>query len=59
MYEFTGRAEKVLEIAKDFSEEHNYPFIGTEHSLYGLIAEGEGLASKIRVITIPNLLIFL
>ena len=47
MYEFTGRAEKVLEIAKDFSEEHNYPFIGTEHILYGLIAEGEGLASKI------------
>lgn len=47
MYEFTGRAEKVLEIAKDFSEEHNYPFIGTEHILYGLISEGEGLASKI------------
>ena len=40
MYEFTGRAEKVLEIAKDFSEEHNYPFIGTELILYGLIAEG-------------------
>ena len=47
MYEFTGRAEKVLEIAKDFSFEYNYPFIGTEHILYGLIAEGEGLASKI------------
>ena len=43
MYEFTGRAEKALE----FSEEHNYSFIGTEHILYGLIAEGEGLASKI------------
>ena len=47
MYEFTGRAEKVLEIAKDFSLEHNYSFIGTEHILYGLVAEGEGLASKI------------
>ncbi len=47
MYEFTKRAEKVLEIAKDFAAEHNYPFIGTEHILYGLISEGEGLASKI------------
>ena len=47
MYEFTGRASRVLEIAKDFSKEHNYSFIGTEHILYGLIEEGEGLASKI------------
>ena len=47
MYEFTGRAAKVLEIAKDFSVSHNYSFIGTEHILYGLIKEGEGLASKI------------
>ncbi len=47
MYEFTGRAEKALELSKEFSEEHNYSFIGTEHILYGLIAEGEGLASKI------------
>jgi ATP-dependent Clp protease ATP-binding subunit ClpC len=47
MYEFTGRAQKVLEIAKQFSKENNYSFIGTEHILYGLIEEGEGLASKI------------
>ncbi len=47
MYEFTNKAEKVLEIARDFSEEHNYSFIGTEQILYGLIEEGEGLASKI------------
>lgn len=47
MYEFTGRAERALELAKEFSESHNYSFIGTEHILYGLIAEGEGLASKI------------
>ena len=47
MYEFTGRAAKVLEIAKSFAVENNYSFIGTEHILYGLIAEGEGLASKI------------
>ena len=47
MYEFTGRASKVLEIAKEFSLEHNYSFVGTEHILYGLVEEGEGLASKI------------
>ena len=47
MYEFTGRATRVLEIAKEFSVEHQYSFIGTEHILYGLIEEGEGLASQI------------
>ena len=47
MYEFTGRAERVLETAKDFSIEHNYPFIGTEHILYGLVSEEEGLAGSI------------
>ena len=47
MYEFTQRAQKVLDLAKDFSIEHNYSFIGTEHILYGLIKEGEGLAANI------------
>ena len=47
MYEFTGRANRVLEIAKKFSITHNYSFVGTEHILYGLVKEGEGLASKI------------
>jgi len=47
MYEFTGRASRVLELAREFSKEHNYSFIGTEHILYGLVEEGEGLASKI------------
>lgn len=47
MYEFTGRASKVLDIARRFSVENNYSFIGTEHILYGLINEGEGLAYKI------------
>ncbi|MDF2866303.1 MAG: ATPase with chaperone, ATP-binding subunit [Clostridia bacterium] len=49
MYEFTDRAQKVLDKAKMFSLENNYSFIGTEHILYGLVAEGEGLASKILV----------
>ena len=47
MYEFTGRAAKVLELAKGFAVKNNYSFIGTEHILYGLISEGEGLACKI------------
>ena len=47
MYEFTESARKVIEIAKDFSYEHNYSYIGTEHILYGLIAENEGLAANI------------
>ena len=47
MYEFTGRATRVLELAREFSKDHNYSFIGTEHILYGLVEEGEGLASKI------------
>ena len=49
MYEFTGRAEKVLEAAKEFSISHNYPFIGTEHILYGLVSEPEGLAGSILI----------
>jgi ATP-dependent Clp protease ATP-binding subunit ClpC len=49
MYEFTARASKVLEIAKEFCLINNYPFIGSEHILYGLVAEDEGIASKILV----------
>jgi ATP-dependent Clp protease ATP-binding subunit ClpC len=49
MYEFTERAQKVLDTARIFSLENNYSFIGTEHILYGLVAEEEGLASKILV----------
>ena len=47
MYEFTGRANRVLELAKEFSVINNYSFVGTEHMLYGLVKEGEGLAAKI------------
>lgn len=47
MYEFTERAGRVLDISKEFSVKHNYSFIGTEHILYGLVAEKEGLAANI------------
>lgn len=47
MYEFTERAAASLEYAKSFATSHNYSYIGTEHILYGLVKEGEGLAAKI------------
>ena len=47
MYEFTESAKKVIEIARNFSAEHNYSYVGTEQILYGLIAEDEGLAANI------------
>ena len=47
MYEFTESAKKVIEIATNFSAEHNYSYVGTEQILYGLIAEDEGLAANI------------
>ena len=47
MYEFTQRAKNVLDFARTFSFENNYPYIGTEHILYGLTKEKYGLASKI------------
>ena len=49
MYEFTQRAKNVLDIARLFSYEHNYPYVGSEHILYGLISEKKGLASKILI----------
>ena len=47
MFEFTERAQNALEWAKRFAEEYNYSYIGTEHILYGLLREENGLASKI------------
>ncbi len=47
MHEFTERAQNVLDISQAFSYENNHPYIGTEHILYGLIAEKNGLASRL------------
>ena len=47
MYEFTKRAEIALENARDFAIENCYSYIGTEHLLYGLTREGNGIAAKI------------
>jgi len=47
IYKFTNKAKKVIEIANDISIELGHNYIGTEHILYGLAKEGEGIASKV------------
>jgi len=46
-YKFTNKAKKVIEIANDISIELGHNYIGTEHILYGLAKEGEGIAAKV------------
>ena len=47
IYKFTTRAKKAIDIANEIAVELNHNYIGTEHILYGLIKEGNGVASKI------------
>ena len=47
IYKFTTRAKKVIEIADEISIKLGHNYIGTEHILYGLVTEGEGIASKV------------
>lgn len=44
---FTDRARKVLSLAQDEAQRFGHNYIGTEHLLLGLIAEGEGLAARV------------
>jgi ATP-dependent Clp protease ATP-binding subunit ClpC len=44
---FTARAKKVIEMAMDEARNLGHNYIGTEHLLLGLIAEGEGVASQV------------
>lgn len=43
---FTQRAQKVLYLAQEEARRLNYPYVGTEHLLLGLIREGEGVAAR-------------
>src|ERR1035441_9117208 len=43
---FTDRSRRVLVLAQEEARLLNHPFIGTEHLLLGLIAEGEGVAAR-------------
>lgn len=44
---FTPRGKRVLELAWDEARHLGHHYIGTEHLLLGLIAEGEGVASRV------------
>lgn len=44
---FTERARQVIALAQQEALNMDYPYIGTEHILLGLINEGQGVASKL------------
>lgn len=46
-YSFTSRAKKAIDIANELAIELGHRYIGTEHILYGLTEEGNGVASKV------------
>jgi len=46
-YKFTNRAKKAIELANQAAVELGHNYIGTEHVLYGLSKEGNGVASKV------------
>jgi ATP-dependent Clp protease ATP-binding subunit ClpC len=46
---FTPRAKKVLELSLRESLQLGHNYIGTEHVLLGLVAEGEGVAAQVLV----------
>ncbi|MGN1327828.1 MAG: Clp protease N-terminal domain-containing protein, partial [Clostridia bacterium] len=46
-YKFTNSAEQALEIANELAAKLGHNYIGTEHLLYGLVEEKNGVASKV------------
>ncbi|MDA8336508.1 MAG: ATP-dependent Clp protease ATP-binding subunit [Peptococcaceae bacterium] len=46
---FTERAHKVLLVSQEEARKQNYPYVGTEHLLLGLIAVGEGVSHRVLV----------
>ena len=47
LYKFTKSGEKVINIANELAEDFGHNYIGTEHILYGLAFEENGVARKI------------
>lgn len=47
VYKFTLSSEKVLQIASDIAQTLGHNYIGTEHILYGLSKENNGVANKV------------
>lgn len=46
-YKFTGSSQNVIEIANQIAIQLGHKYLGTEHILYGLSKEENGLASKV------------
>ncbi len=44
---FSEGAKKVLTLAQEEAERSHHSYIGTEHLLFGLLREGEGLGAKV------------
>ena len=47
IYKFTKSGEKVIEISNEIAIRLGHTYIGTEHLLYGLSKEKNGIASKV------------
>jgi len=47
VYKFTNRAEKAIALAQECAQVLGHSYIGSEHLLYGLVKEGNGLAYKV------------
>ena len=43
---FTERAKKVLVLAQEEAQRFNHNYIGTEHLLLGVMAEGQGVGAR-------------
>ena len=46
-YKYTNRAEKAISIAQECAKQLGHSYVGSEHLLYGLLKEGNGLAYKV------------
>jgi len=44
---FTDQARRVLTLGREEARRLNHNYLGTEHLLLGLLAEGEGIAAKV------------
>ena len=47
IYKFTSSATNVIEYANEVALKIGHEYIGTEHILYGLVKEKNGIANKV------------
>src|SRR5207248_321548 len=45
--QLTSRAKRVIELSWEEAQSLGHDYIGTEHLLLGLLAEGDGLAAQV------------